>query len=130
MELALRRGRWVGVAFLVLGALSVLVLSHPALAATKVPKSTTCSVTSYTNCGAYSSVVSAVESPVLMTALTIRDIVGPLALLVMILGAVMRTMVHNPQMQMSGTRAITIAVEVLVAVLAFPLVIGWLGGSS
>jgi len=39
-------------------------------------------------------------------------------------------MVHNPQLQMTGTKAITTALESILVLAFLPMIISWLSGFS
>jgi hypothetical protein len=74
------------------------------------------------------SIVNGIVTPVENMAATLRLILYGVLLLVMVIGAVMRAMVHNPQLQMNGTRAITISIELILVLTFAPLIINWLTG--
>ncbi|MCL6595827.1 MAG: hypothetical protein K6V73_06390 [Firmicutes bacterium] len=76
------------------------------------------------------SIVTAVVTPMENMAATLRLILYGVLLLVMVIGAVMRAMVHNPQLQMNGTKAITVSIELILLLTFAPLVLNWLTGIS
>lgn len=74
------------------------------------------------------SVANAIVTPMENTAATIRAALVGVLLLVAVIGVVMRAMIHNPQLQMAGTRAITISIESILVLVFLPLILGWLAG--
>lgn len=74
------------------------------------------------------AVTGALITPMENLAATIKNVLFVLALLVIVIGVVLRMMAHNPQLQMTGTRAITISIEGILVLLFLPLVLNALAG--
>ena len=73
-------------------------------------------------------VQTAIITPLEGLAGTIRLVLFGIFLLVGVIGILLRMMVHNPQLQMTGTKAITTALESILVLAFLPMIISWLSG--